>query len=350
MVDPFGNNNRQPSAARQQGRAAVAEAIQHHMDRLGPNKTKAVYSNPHPPQMMAAAPGAIKRAQAYNAAHPNQTFFTPAQQKWADRQQRRNDPLGRLGDKAEGFLQLKQLGQQLAQQFNPTTKAGAIGLASMFVGGPKGDATPMMESLGMKGQFENYGMESAKGMRFNPSTSRALERGVANEGPRNPNGTMRGAGIRGLVRRAQGVGGYRPANPLDVIEGKRAEQSQRLQEEDIDKNFVNGLGATQKSGRTDFQMRRAFEAKQRGQLEPYKMMGREAPFNDMQPHDYTDRMHALRIDAANPEAGFLPKGQPDAIRQALYDMIFKRKAPYGGRPQRPGPRPGEYPYGGGPFG
>ena len=188
MVDPFGNNNRQPSAARQQGRAAVAEAIQHHMDRLGPNKTKAVYSNPHPPQMMQASPGAVKRAQAYNAAHPNETFFTPAQQKWADRQQRRNDPLGRLGDKAEGFLQLKQLGQQLAQQFNPTTKAGAIGLASMFVGGPKGDATPMMESLGMKGQFENYGMESAKGMRFNPSVGRALDRGLTHEGPTSISG------------------------------------------------------------------------------------------------------------------------------------------------------------------
>lgn len=71
-----------------------------------------------------------------------------------------------------GF-QAEQFGHQLASSFDPRSRAGFLNLASLFVGGPKGDATPQMEALGMKGQFAPYGSE----------TGTALDRGLVNEGP-----------------------------------------------------------------------------------------------------------------------------------------------------------------------
>src|SRR3954469_19562173 len=108
-------------------------------------------------QAMPAYHGAIARAHEANREHPNTTFFTPSQSRKAARMARHNDPLGFLGNKVEGFLQLKQIAQQGAQMFNPTTRTGLLNVASMFAGGPKGDASPMMGKLGMPGQFREYG-------------------------------------------------------------------------------------------------------------------------------------------------------------------------------------------------
>jgi hypothetical protein len=83
-----------------------------------------------------------------------------------------------------------------AEGFNPLSRGGAANdLSMLFGGGPKGDASSMMGDLGMPGQFRDYG-----GADVNP-----LARGIAHEGP-NPG--ARGAGIRGLVRRAQGTGSH----------------------------------------------------------------------------------------------------------------------------------------------
>ena len=97
----------------------------------------------------------------------------------------------------------------MLQSFNPTNRAGLLNDLAMFAGGPKGDASPMMAELGMPGQFRDYG-----GADVHP-----LARGIPNEGP---NLGARGAGIRGLVRRAQGVNPLRQADPVKVAEAKHA--------------------------------------------------------------------------------------------------------------------------------
>lgn len=366
MVDPFGNNNRQPSAARANGRQAMAEAIQHHMDRLGPNNTRAVYSNSgggggtfgglisaveHPGRTAESVGHAI--ASGAHAA----VKFGVNQNRIANQDMLRGWRHPSI-DKGHGFNPydvLGQLGRQTATMFNPTTKAGLANMVSMFAGGPKGDASPMMGELGMPGQFKAYG----------EGTGNALDRGIVNEGPQRPtasresdpamfnhrvgNRMSQGAGIRGLVRRAQGVGGYKQANPLDVIEGLRSFESKRLQERDVDKGFINGLGRTNQIGKMDLSMRRGFEQKSGGMLEPYRMMGENKPFDDRQSFDFSDRNDLLNLARRNPENEFLPQGrQQDALKQALYDMLFSGKGLLR-KPGRPGPGPGESPYGGGPF-
>lgn len=99
--------------------------------------------------------------------------------------------------------------QATLQSFNPLHPAGALNDLSMFFGGPKGDATPMMESLGMHGQFTHYGDQ----------TGSALDRGVVHEGP-NPG--ARGAGIHGLIRRAQGVSPFNRPDPVKAAEARHA--------------------------------------------------------------------------------------------------------------------------------
>lgn len=135
------------------------------------------------------------------------TYFTLPQTFLAARMERRNNPLAFLGDRVEGFLQLKQLGQQIAQQGDPRTRAGLLNDLSMFIGGPKGDATPMMEQLGMPGQFHEYG-----GAPIDP-----LSRGLTHEGP-NPG--ARGASMRGLIRRAEGVDPLRRNDVFKVAQAK----------------------------------------------------------------------------------------------------------------------------------
>lgn len=329
------DNQHRASAARERGRQAIAEAVQHHIDRLGPNKTKAVYSVPAS-RMEAAAPGAIQRAHALNKLHPNTTFFTPQQSRQAARMARHNNPLGVLGDKIEGFVGLKQTAQELAHSMDPRTRAGLANIASMFVGGPKGDATPMMGKLGMEGQFRAYGI----------GTGKPLDRGIANEGP----GYGRsGSGIRGLVRRAQGTGRYnRPGqSPLDVlrdIEKGRAQQSEKLIQRDQVKESHNRLwGHATQFDRVNRQASNSMG----GHVVPYNAGLSDRPFMDRQSHDFTSRMDLLRLQRQNPGNELF--GSPEALKQALYDMLFSGKG-LPKTPRRPGPRPGESPYGGGPFG
>ena len=105
--------------------------------------------------MQPASRGAIQMAHANNAAHPNDTFFTPHDNAIATRMGRQNNPLGALGDHAENFLQLRQFGKQLTQQFDPRTKAGLIQDAAMFYGGPGEDTTSVLNRE-MPGQFEKF--------------------------------------------------------------------------------------------------------------------------------------------------------------------------------------------------
>jgi hypothetical protein len=187
------------------------------------------------PKMMPAARGVIADAHYQNRTHPNETFFTPKAQRAADKMFARNaSPIQRVGNRAENFLQLREFGKEITQDFDPRTKAGLVNVASMFVGGPKGDASPMMGKLGMPGQFRDYG-----GAEINP-----LSRGLTREGMGPGRG---GAGMRGLMRRAQGVGDYKPANPLDVIEGKHAERSNLRETTDMLKHYSNRQGFRQKA-------------------------------------------------------------------------------------------------------
>lgn len=154
-----------------------------------------------------ATPQEIAQAHALAQQMQEGTFFTPQQEAQVNRMYRRNNPLSFLGDKVEHFLGLRQLGQQLVQGADPRTRAGFFGDLSMFVPGPKGDASPMMGELGMPGQFRDYG-----GANVHP-----LERGITHEGP-NPG--ARGASIRGLIRRAEGVNPLRRNDPMAVAKAK----------------------------------------------------------------------------------------------------------------------------------
>ena len=313
-----------PSVARANGRQAVAEAIQNHMDRLGANHTRAVYSPMSAPRMGAASKGDIARAQAANLAHPNTTFFTPKQSRQADRMAQQNNPLGRLGSKAESWLQLKQVGQQAAQMFNPTTRAGLVNIASGFVGGPKGDASPMMGELGMPGQFRDYG-----GASINP-----LERGLQLEGS---GAGKPGAGIRGLIRRAQGVGGYRGPNrgisEMSRLEALRKQQEKLMQTHDSIKNFSNERGGAVQAAQVHNRMSNAAEQNMGAKLIPYRPMSAQRPFVDRQTSDFSERMVLHNLQQMMPGNSLL--GDPIALKQALYDMLFSGKG-LKNIPRRPG--------------
>lgn len=116
------------------------------------------------PQELPATPQEVARARAINKANPNTTFFTPSAQRAANKMYARNaSPLDKIGNHMENFLQLKQMGQQLTQMFNPTTKTGLANIAGMFAGGGEGglgDATPALDGA-MPNQFEPYSMTKA---------------------------------------------------------------------------------------------------------------------------------------------------------------------------------------------
>lgn len=342
MQAPFGNDNRQPSAARANGRQAMAEAIQHHMDRLGPNKTKAVYDNPHPQFMSPRAParsnvGGGDPLGIVNAVHRG----------W-------NHP---IRDPGHGFNPLDvagQLAHQTASMFNPTTKAGLANIASAFAGGGGeggmgeeggivGDASAKMGELGMPGQFTRYGSAVYK-------TGSPLDRGITNEGPGYPN--AQGAGIRGLVRRAEGTGRYggSKASPLDFlknIEEKQAAQSRSRAYTDENKLMENQRSGGLKQAADELRMHDAFTAATGHPLDSYNPAAKDQPFVDRQTSDFRDRNTLLNLANRNPGNDLLPHGgAQDPIKQALYDMLFGGKGLLK-RPPRPG---GGYPYGGGPFG
>lgn len=187
------------------------------------------------PRMSAATPAQIKRGQEFNLAPNNGTYFTPRQNRIANSMGRHNNPLGFLGNKAENFLQLKQIGQEAVHSFDPRTRAGLVNVLSLFAGGPK-DTFGRDEFL-MSAGHQPY------------SAVKAYEGGQL-RGADLPNVVNRrvegnGTGIRGLVRRAQGVGGYRQANPMDVIEAQRAELVKRLATRDEIKNFSNRSSRSQ---------------------------------------------------------------------------------------------------------
>lgn len=207
------NSNRQPSFARTNGRQAIVDAIQNHMDRLAPNRNKSEFSGPRQPQRSNTGGGGPFGGLISAVSHPVRS----AQQLYGAEKaglQIAGHDIRRgwrhpVMDRPHGFNPydvLGQVGRQAAQMFNPTTKTGLANIVGGFAGGPKDgfDASPAMERLGMPGQFTRYGSAVYK-------TGSALDRGIPNEGPGYPG--AQGAGIRGLVRRAEGVGGYKQPNP-----------------------------------------------------------------------------------------------------------------------------------------
>lgn len=103
---------------------------------------------------------------------------------------------------------------QLASSLDPRSRAGLINLASMFVPGARGGgygAEPLPEDVLSEWQpaahFKNYDHQ----------TGGPLDRGIALEGPGAGNS---GAGIRGLLRRAQGVNPLRKNDPVAVAQAK----------------------------------------------------------------------------------------------------------------------------------
>ena len=207
------NPTRQPSNARENGKQAVREAIQNHIDRLAPNHVKSEFSGPRQPQRSNTGGGGPLGGLISAVSHPVRS----AQQLYGAEKaglQIAGHDIRRgwrhpVMDRPHGFNPydvLGQLGRQGAQMFNPTTKSGIANIATAFAGGPKGDASPMMSELGMPGQFVRYDSAQFK-------TGTPLDRGVMREGPVSPTGSGHGAGIHGLVRRAQGVRGYRRPDP-----------------------------------------------------------------------------------------------------------------------------------------
>lgn len=225
--------------------------------------------------------------------------------------------------------QLEQTGSQLGQSFDPRTRAGLVNILSVFAGGPKdfgeaggpkGDATPMMGKLGMPGQFRDY-----NGAGVNP-----LARGIPNEGP---GAGAAGAGIRGLVRRSQGVGGYRQPNQglseMTRLEAVRKEQSAMAQKSDLLKGFNNLVGeANQRAdnlGRVDKAMG--------ANTVPYSPRADGRPFYDTQSHDFTDRNALLNLQKQMPGNPLLGSSEP--LMQALHDMLFRQGKFFGPIPRRP---------------
>jgi hypothetical protein len=309
--------------------------------------------------------GEMARAKAANEAKPNSTYWTPGQSRQADSMARQNNPLGRFGTKIENFLQLKQIAQQGAHMFDPRSKAGLANIAGMFVGGgAEGDATPAMESLGMKGQFAPYSHGGL--MRGN-----ALDRGITHETMGQNIRIGRQTGdlkdfpkgsqellLRSLAERAQGVGRYKSANPGEVLMQKlemaRKQQVQNRADVEEGKQLNNRFSGDLKKFQLNKQMGRAFEAKQGGQLVQGSINNPEtfqAPFMDKQPEAYTVRTRLLNLQKQNPGNELLGNANP--LLQAIHDMLFSGKG-LAKRPTRPGgkdnPSPFGTPYGGGPFG
>lgn len=148
-------------------------------------------AQPSYPQELPASPAEMARARAANRANPNRTFFTPHQAAMAARMHRANNPLGFFGDKVEGFLKLRGMGQQLAGMFDPRTRGGIANIASLFAGGPEGDSfagemPPTTEEILQRyqpaGEFHAYGR--LKGGEH--VTGSPLDRGVEREGPIRP--------------------------------------------------------------------------------------------------------------------------------------------------------------------
>lgn len=158
--------------------------------------------------------------------------------------------------------QMKQTGRELGQMFDPRHPSGLVNIASLFAGGPKGDASPMMGKLGMPDQFAPYDSVVYK-------TGTPLDRGVVREGPTRATGGTEGAGIRGLIRRAQGVGGYKQANPLDVIEAQRAELAKRIATQEKIKAYSNRRGFEMKQLRNNARMEAQAEKSLGAQLVPF---------------------------------------------------------------------------------
>jgi len=284
------------------------------------------------PRVSAATPAQIRHGQQFNLAPNNGTYFTPRQNRMANQMERRNAPLNAIGNHVEHFLGLKQLGQQSVQMFNPTTRAGLVNILSMFAGGPKdGGFEGEMAMQKVPGQFEAYKGQGSP-----------LLRGLTHEGPIRP-GKNYNPSIEKMVGNAKGVGGYRRANPMDVIEGLHAARQKLGQTSDSIKDYSNrgGFAARQAQERTNNFMRvdRAMGANS----VPYVPRGEGRPFYDTQPADFRDRNTLLNLQKKMPDNPLL--GDSNPIMQALYDMLFPGK----GLLRKP-TRPGGYPYGGGPFG
>lgn len=318
-------NNRHPSFARHNGKEAIREALQHHVDRLEPNRTKADFSvlgrvfDRHSPAQ-----------RAYDARQNKDSVLGAIKRGW-------NHP---TLDKGHGFNPLDVIGQTshgLAQMFDPRSKQGIANVATIFAGGPKEPMDGPLMAMGHTPLDDSL-------MGTGP-----LDRGLVNEGPRSPSGSTKGAGIRGLVRRAQGVGGYRkpPENPFNVLkemDSRFNRQVNRREWIDENKQIDNQLGASD--------MKAAFLRK--NGMEPYSTFnhdvnGEGLHYKDTQPFDFTDRLKAIRA-YDNPEVQQAFGGNPEAFKQALYDMLFGGKGLLR-KPGRPGmDNPYGSPYGGGPFG
>lgn len=167
------------------------------------------------PRMSAATPEQVAYGRTHNLAPNDGTYWTPAQERQAHAMQRQNNPVDFFTNPIARWLGLKQIAQQGAASFDPRSRAGLLNLASMFAGGPKGDATPQMEALGMHGQFAPYDSVVYK-------TGSPLDRGVAHEGPTRATGGTEGAGIRGLVRRAEGKSPFNRPDPIKAAAARRA--------------------------------------------------------------------------------------------------------------------------------
>lgn len=284
-------------------------------------------SNPNHPSMVALR----SIAQVFNRNSPAQLRYDAHQGRdpiLHDLVQGWRHPMGQgtPGHMQHGFNPLDVIGataRQLAHSVNPTTRGGIANLASMFADSPKGE--DILGQWQPAGKFEPYGYKSGEGIRFN---SGPLERGYALEGPTNPNGSMKGAGIRGLVRRAQGVGGYQRPNEglaeMNRLEALRREQSQLSQSRQKLQDFSNRRSFELKMLRTNARMEQAAEQNMGAKLIPYRYTAQNAPqFKEGQSPDFMDRNTLIKLHQQMPGNPLL--GAKTPVLQALYDMLFSGK-------------------------
>lgn len=271
------------------------------------------------PRMSAATPAQIKRGQEFNLAPNNGTYFTPRQNRIANSMGRHNNPLGFLGNKAENFLQLKQIGQEAVHSFDPRTRAGLVNVLSLFAGGPK-DTFGRDEFL-MKAGYQPY----------NAMHGSPLDHGVPREGPIRA-GKGYNPSIQRMVENAKGVGGYRRANPMDVIEALRREQSKLSQTREEIQNFSNRSSRSQ-------MIHRELGNKMGGST--------LVPGGGQVMRNYIDALSADGVPRAykNGLAAYNDGNNPLLVM--LHEMLFGGAE---GFLRKPAPPSGGYPYGGGPFG
>lgn len=349
-----------PQVARSNGGEAISEGIQNHVDRLAHNAVS------HGSFEHGAARVGRSFVQGWgNNAPADVTAFKRAfspgnlahmRQETIHRESPGSSTLDSIFGRK--WNPITAFATEAYQQFKPTSRNNIIGDLGMLAGGPegegglggmaaKGDATPMLDKLGMKGQFRGY----------NQAPVDPLSRGITHEGPGQLLRVGQKTGDWGsfgknekqiimdsLARRAQGVGGYRRPGQsgeqiMNQIEATRASQSKQLQARDAIKEYSNRGGFISKKFNDRARTMKALGGKPMSMTDIGNLSPQSYPWADRQSYDFTDRMQLHNLIKGNPDNPLLQETNNGSVEKALYDMLFGGKGLFRAkgmnRPRRP---------------